>query len=67
MDETRAGFLYSETNYEGMGKKLLGKCVARKKLSDFFGAWPGSDEEALAIRNRLEKERKEFRTKEVTW
>lgn len=44
--------------------KLVNKC-RRKPLLYFFGRWPGTKEEAKAIKKRLESERKLFKTQEV--
>ncbi len=39
----------------------------QRPLMDFFGKWPGKDEEAKRIRHILEKDRKRFRTREVAF
>ncbi|MBI4140720.1 antitoxin VapB family protein [Candidatus Woesearchaeota archaeon] len=41
---------------------------ARKKpLIEFFGTWPGTREEAEKIKKELARERKTFKTREVTF
>lgn len=46
--------------------KMVNK-VRRRPLLYFFGRWPGSKEEAKAIKKRLEFERSQFRTRAVNF
>lgn len=41
--------------------------MQKKPLSEFFGAWPGTNEESLRIKKQLEQDRKRFRTEEVVF
>lgn len=45
---------------------VVNRLVEKKKpLLEFLGKWPGSSEEIDKIKSQLEKERKDFSTREV--
>ncbi len=46
--------------------KLVDK-TKKKSLLDFFGKWPGDEKEIKEIKKKLEQERKNFKTREVTF
>lgn len=41
--------------------------VRQRPLMEFFGKWPGKEEEAKRIRRILEKGRKQFKTHEAAF
>ena len=55
-----------DESFSDVVMKLVGG-ARQRPLMDFFGVWPGMKEEAFDIKKTLEKQRKQFKTRGVTF
>lgn len=55
---------HDEDSFSTVVMRLVDKAKQRS-LKEFFGKWPGKEEEAAQIKETLRKERKHFRLHEV--